>query len=136
MAILPKKSGFGIRTVHSMVDPARSCQSVYIRARSIAPNISLGNLSCSYQSVDPAICATGISAFVCFHLRWACSAVQMQRVSICRLMGSSQTPDAIRGRVGAVNSVFIGASNELGKLKSGITPAGAASLRCSCSASR
>ena len=30
------------------------------------------------------------------------------------------TPDAIRGRVGAVNSVFIGASNELGGFESGV----------------
>jgi len=33
------------------------------------------------------------------------------------------TPDAIRGRVGAVNSVFIGASNELGGFESGVTAA-------------
>jgi MFS family permease len=34
-----------------------------------------------------------------------------------------QTPDAIRGRVSAVNSVFIGASNELGEFESGFTAA-------------
>jgi hypothetical protein len=33
------------------------------------------------------------------------------------------TPDAIRGRVGAVNSVFIGASNELGGFESGVAAA-------------
>ena len=32
-----------------------------------------------------------------------------------------ETPDNIRGRVSAVNSVFIGASNELGEFESGIT---------------
>jgi len=31
------------------------------------------------------------------------------------------TPDAMRGRVSAVNNVFIGASNELGGLESGLT---------------
>ncbi len=31
------------------------------------------------------------------------------------------TPDEIRGRVSAVNSMFIGASNELGEFESGIT---------------
>jgi Na+-transporting methylmalonyl-CoA/oxaloacetate decarboxylase gamma subunit len=30
------------------------------------------------------------------------------------------TPDAMRGRVGAVNSVFIGASNELGAFRAGV----------------
>jgi MFS family permease len=33
------------------------------------------------------------------------------------------TPDAMRGRVNAVNSVFIGASNELGEMESGLTAA-------------
>ncbi|HEX3355747.1 MAG TPA: MFS transporter, partial [Tepidisphaeraceae bacterium] len=34
-----------------------------------------------------------------------------------------QTPDAMRGRVSAVNQVFIGSSNELGGLESGVTAA-------------
>jgi MFS family permease len=33
------------------------------------------------------------------------------------------TPDSMRGRVNAVNSVFIGASNELGEMESGVTAA-------------
>ncbi len=33
------------------------------------------------------------------------------------------TPDAMRGRVSAVNRLFIGASNELGGFESGITAA-------------
>jgi MFS family permease len=33
------------------------------------------------------------------------------------------TPDAMRGRVSAVNSVFIGASNQLGEFESGATAA-------------
>lgn len=32
-----------------------------------------------------------------------------------------ETPDAMRGRVSAVNSIFIGASNQLGEFESGIT---------------
>jgi hypothetical protein len=31
------------------------------------------------------------------------------------------TPDAIRGRVSAINSMFIGGSNELGEFESGVT---------------
>jgi MFS family permease len=34
-----------------------------------------------------------------------------------------QTPDAMRGRVGAVNSVFVGTSNQLGEFESGLTAA-------------
>ena len=33
------------------------------------------------------------------------------------------TPDAMRGRVSAVNNIFIGSSNELGALESGLTSA-------------
>jgi MFS family permease len=38
------------------------------------------------------------------------------------------TPDAMRGRVSAVNNIFIGASNELGGLESGLTAAGFTAL--------
>jgi len=34
-----------------------------------------------------------------------------------------KTPDAMRGRVSAVNSMFIGTSNQLGEFESGITAA-------------
>jgi MFS family permease len=34
-----------------------------------------------------------------------------------------RTPDAMRGRVSAVNSMFIGASNQLGEFESGVTAA-------------
>jgi hypothetical protein len=33
------------------------------------------------------------------------------------------TPDEMRGRVSAVNSIFIGASNEVGQFESGVTAA-------------
>ena len=37
--------------------------------------------------------------------------------------GAARDPDEIRGRVSAVNAVFIGASNELGEFESGLTAA-------------
>jgi len=42
-------------------------------------------------------------------------------VIIRQTLVQSLTPDAMRGRVSAVNQVFIGATNELGGLESGIT---------------
>ncbi len=47
----------------------------------------------------------------------------MVSVFIRGLLVQLATPDAIRGRVSAVSSVFIGASNELGEFESGITAA-------------
>ncbi|XYJ09538.1 MFS transporter [Telluria sp. B2] len=45
----------------------------------------------------------------------------MVSVYVRHLLVQYETPDEIRGRVSAVNSVFIGASNELGEFESGIT---------------
>ena len=47
----------------------------------------------------------------------------MVSVYIRHLLVQLETPDDIRGRVSAVNSVFIGASNELGEFESGVTAA-------------
>jgi hypothetical protein len=47
----------------------------------------------------------------------------MVSVFIRQLLVQLETPDVIRGRVSAVNSVFIGASNELGEFESGFTAA-------------
>ena len=50
-------------------------------------------------------------------------ASDMVSMYVRHLLVQLQTPDAIRGRVSAVNSVFIGASNELGEFESGLTAA-------------
>ena len=47
----------------------------------------------------------------------------MTSVFIRAMLVQLETPDEIRGRVSAVNSVFIGASNELGEFESGLTAA-------------
>lgn len=47
----------------------------------------------------------------------------MVSVYIRHLLVQLETPDDIRGRVSAVNAVFIGASNELGEFESGLTAA-------------
>ena len=44
----------------------------------------------------------------------------MVSVFVRSLLVQLETPDAIRGRVSAVNSMFIGASNELGAFESGV----------------
>ncbi|MGB8326273.1 MAG: hypothetical protein WCE48_01705, partial [Steroidobacteraceae bacterium] len=45
----------------------------------------------------------------------------MVSVFIRHILVQTETPDAIRGRVSAVNAMFIGASNELGEFESGVT---------------
>lgn len=48
-------------------------------------------------------------------------AVDMVSVVIRQTIVQISTPDEMRGRVSAVNSIFIGASNELGEFESGVT---------------
>ncbi|HEX8662795.1 MAG TPA: MFS transporter [Beijerinckiaceae bacterium] len=56
-------------------------------------------------------------------LSLACLAVaggaDMVNVYVRQTLVQTETPDAMRGRVAAVNSIFIGASNELGEFESG-----------------
>ncbi|MFP5390911.1 MAG: MFS transporter [Gammaproteobacteria bacterium] len=60
-----------------------------------------------------------------FGIALACLALlgagDMVSVYVRHLLVQFETPDEIRGRVSAVNAVFIGASNELGEFESGIT---------------
>jgi MFS family permease len=48
-------------------------------------------------------------------------AADMVSVFVRHVLVQLETPDAIRGRVSAVSSLFIGASNELGEFESGVT---------------
>ena len=47
----------------------------------------------------------------------------MVSVYVRQTLVQSETPDAMRGRVSAVSTVFIGASNELGEFESGMMAA-------------
>ena len=50
-------------------------------------------------------------------------AADMVSMFVRHMLVQLETPDEMRGRVGAVNSMFIGASNELGEFESGLTAA-------------
>ena len=50
-------------------------------------------------------------------------AADMISVVIRQTLVQLETPDAMRGRVSAVNSLFIGGSNQLGEFESGATAA-------------
>lgn len=54
---------------------------------------------------------------------WVSGAADMISVVIRQSLVQLETPDGMRGRVSAVNSVFIGASNQLGEFESGATAA-------------
>ena len=63
------------------------------------------------------------SVYLSMALLWLIGASDVFSVVIRQTLVQSDTPDAMRGRVAAVNSLFIGASNELGEFESGVTAA-------------
>lgn len=96
-----------------------------------------------YLGVRPLEARAGVVMLLCVALFGACTIVfglsesfplsvaalvvmggaDMVSVVIRHVIVQGQTPDEMRGRVAAVNMVFIGASNELGELESGLTAA-------------
>jgi MFS family permease len=67
-----------------------------------------------------ALCTSFWPAFIALAIS---GAADMFSVVIRQSLVQLETPDEMRGRVGAVNSVFIGASNQLGEFESGATAA-------------
>lgn len=61
--------------------------------------------------------------YLSFAALFVLGASDMISVFVRQSLVSFATPDEMRGRVGAVNMLFIGASNELGEFESGITAA-------------
>ncbi|MEI2301799.1 MFS transporter [Ensifer sp. MJa1] len=63
------------------------------------------------------------NVYLSLAMLWLLGASDVFSVVIRQTLVQSDTPDAMRGRVAAVNSLFIGASNELGEFESGVTAA-------------
>ena len=61
------------------------------------------------------------SVWLSFSALIAIGAFDMVSVVVRQTLLQLRTPDAMRGRVSAVNQVFVGASNELGEFESGVT---------------
>ncbi|HEY5344969.1 MAG TPA: MFS transporter [Verrucomicrobiae bacterium] len=78
----------------------------------------LANRQC-LGGIFPA--ADGVWFWVAFGLMVLCGAVDNVSVVVRQTLVQILTPDEKRGRVSAVNSLFIGTSNELGGFESGVT---------------
>ncbi|HEX5053859.1 MAG TPA: MFS transporter [Planctomycetota bacterium] len=70
------------------------------------------------------LCTVGFGFSTCFWLSWGmlflCGATDNVSVVVRQTLVQLLTPDEKRGRVSAVNSLFIGTSNELGGFESGV----------------
>lgn len=63
------------------------------------------------------------NVFLSFAMLVVCGMCDNVSVVVRHTLVQTLTPDSMRGRVSAVNQVFIGSSNELGGLESGVTAA-------------
>jgi MFS family permease len=98
--------------------------AVWLAFRPVSRNVGV--------TMFAGVAAFGIATVVLglTHLFWVAMTAlvilgmgDMISVFVRSLLVQLQTPDVIRGRVSAVTSVFIGASNELGEFESGTTAA-------------
>ncbi len=88
-----------------------------------APAVGALGMSFLLAYVGVATIAFGLSTSLWFSLDTlvVLGAADMVSVVIRSSFVQLETPDAMRGRVSAVNGLFIGASNQLGEFESGVT---------------
>ncbi len=113
---------WGLGLLRSAPAVGALCTSIFLSFRPVKRNVGkvmfssvaafgLCNLVFAFStSFILSLCALALSG-----------AFDMLSVFIRHSLVQLQTPDHMRGRVSAVNSIFIGASNQLGEFESGIT---------------
>ncbi|MDY0883115.1 MFS transporter [Dongia soli] len=98
--------------------------SVYLAKRPLASRVG--------HVMFAAVAGFGLATIVFGISRWfplsllaliVLGAMDMVSVVIRQTLVQLETPDEMRGRVSAVNAIFIGASNQLGEFESGVTAA-------------
>ncbi|WP_338847974.1 MFS transporter [Massilia sp. W12] len=86
--------------------------------RKVGPTLFAG---VALYGVATLVIGLSASLWLALPMLFLLGAGDMVSVYVRHLLVQLETPDAIRGRVSAVNAVFIGASNELGEFESGLT---------------
>jgi MFS family permease len=101
----------------------------------LAASFALAHWPVTRRAGVVMLCAVAVYGFAMLAFAWSSAFVlslaalavsggaDMVSVVVRQSLVQLDTPDAMRGRVSAVNSVFIGASNQLGEFESGATAA-------------
>lgn len=115
---------WGLGLLRSAPAAGAAVVAVFLGARGLGRRVGPLMLGCV------AVFGAGTIAFGLSRVVWlstaalfAIGAVDMVSMVVRRTLVQLGTPPAMRGRVSAVNQVFIGASNELGEFESGVTAA-------------
>jgi len=115
---------FGLGVMRSMPALGAAVMALCLAFRPITRNAG-PNLFVAVATFGLATIGFGLSTNVALSLLclFVLGAADMVSVVVRQTLVQGETPDAMRGRVAAVNTVFIGASNELGEFESGLLAA-------------
>ncbi len=115
---------WGLGLLRSAPAVGAALVALALTGRPIARNIGVKMFS-AVAVFGLATIAFGLSSnfYLSFAALFVLGASDMISVFVRQSLVSFATPDEMRGRVGAVSMLFIGASNELGEFESGITAA-------------
>lgn len=111
---------WGLGLLRSMQAVGAVCMAVFLAYRPLARHAGRRMLL-AVAVFGLATIAFGLSRSLVLSLAclFVAGAADMVSVYVRQTLVQADTPDAMRGRVAAVNTVFIGASNELGEFESG-----------------
>jgi MFS family permease len=112
---------FGLGVMRSMPALGAALMAVWLAHSPIAERAGL-RLFTAVAVFGLATVGFGLSTSFALSLMFltVLGAADMVSVVVRQTLVQAETPDSMRGRVAAVNTVFIGASNELGEFESGI----------------
>lgn len=114
----------GFASMHALADPAYAAMGIFLAHRPVdrhAGRVLLGTVAAfGLFTIGFGLSASLWLSLLCLTGLGAAGMISM---AIRSVLIAADTPDAMRGRVLAVESVFIGASNELGEFESGVLAA-------------
>ncbi len=114
--------GFGLLKAAPAIGAAS--MSFWLTARPIERNAGVRMFACvAIFGVATIVFGLSENFYLSFAALVVLGASDMVSVNVRHALTQLATPDHMRGRVSAVNMLFIGASNELGEFESGLTAA-------------
>ncbi|HKJ72761.1 MAG TPA: MFS transporter [Alphaproteobacteria bacterium] len=110
----------GLGIMRSMPAAGAVCMAVFLAKKAIKSRVGL-QMFVAVAIFGVATIAFGLSKNLYFSLGclFVLGAADMISVYVRQTLVQIETPDAMRGRVAAMNSLFIGTSNQLGEFESG-----------------
>ncbi|MGZ3421220.1 MAG: MFS transporter [Polyangiales bacterium] len=114
----------GLGALRSAPAAGAACTALFLAQRPLGKNLGpIMFVSVAIFGAATIVFGLSRSFAVSLLALFVVGASDMVSVVIRQLVVQLSTPDEMRGRVSAVNLVFVGASNELGEFESGLTAA-------------